>query len=136
MQTIKTGRVITTSITIQAPPGEVHAFLAEPDNLTRWAPGFAQAVRADGDELVVTSNGGDVRMAMSTSPTYGTVDMVTAADRRLGVFVRILPNGEGSECVFSLAFPDDTPDEAVTGQMAVVAAELSTIKSLTEAQDT
>jgi len=33
----------------------VFAFVADPDNLPRWAPGFASAVRPDGDRWIVTS---------------------------------------------------------------------------------
>jgi len=118
---------------IQAAPDQVHAFLAEPENLPRWAPGFAQAVRADGDEVIVSSQGQDVRMTMVSSLESRTVDMTTGTDRRLGLFVRVLPNGDGSECVVSVAFGDNTPDAVVAAQMTVVAEELTAIRSLTEA---
>ncbi len=43
-----------------------------------------------------------------------------------------MPNGTGSEYLFTLFFPDGTPEEAVTKQMTVVEEELRTIRALCE----
>jgi hypothetical protein len=46
---------------------------------------------------------------------------------------RVLPNGSGSEYLFTLFFPADTPEAAVAQQMAVVQDELETVRALCEA---
>jgi hypothetical protein len=63
----------------------------------------------------------------------GTVDIVSAVDPRRGVFTRVLANGEGSEYLFTQFFPDDTPDDAVQRQVAVVEGELRSVRAACEA---
>ncbi len=50
-------RTSTQSITIKATPGNVFAFVADPENLPKWAIGFAKKIRQQiaelGRELVV-----------------------------------------------------------------------------------
>lgn len=45
----------TQTVTIEASPRDVVAFVADGGNLPRWAIGFAKAVRPDGDRWVVTT---------------------------------------------------------------------------------
>ncbi len=75
-------------------------------------------------------------MTLRSWPESRTVDMLAATDHRLGLFARILPNGDGSECVLSVTFGEDTPPDAVAAQIAVLAEELKAIKSLSEAPGT
>lgn len=132
MQTITLGRVETDAIAIRVAPDDVFRFLAEPRNLPTWAPGFAQEVRPDDDDWLVTSGAVELRIEMPTSAEHRTVDMVPVADRTVGAFMRVVPNGEGSECLFTMSFPAGTPDAAVADQMAAIATELETICSLLE----
>ena len=43
----------------------------------------------------------------------GTVDFLSAADERLGAFSRVIPNGEGSDFLFTLQFPQGTDSDAI-----------------------
>ena len=43
-----------------------------------------------------------------------------------------MPNGDGSEYLFTLFFPDGTDEDAIATQMAVVEEELRTIRALCE----
>jgi hypothetical protein len=57
---------------------------------------------------------------------------VSADDARQGVFTRVVPNGAGSEYLFTLFFPEATPEERVASQMAVIETELRTVRELCE----
>lgn len=133
MQTIRTGTVRTRSIAIAASPAEVHSYLADPRALPRWAPEFAEEVRQDGDDWIVTTGGGELRFVVPVHPDAGTVDMLAAADPRSGLFIRIVPNWDGSECVFTMVFPPGTPAAAIAGQMLVIDHELAAIRTHVEA---
>jgi hypothetical protein len=121
----------TRTIAIGTPPADVHAFISNPDNFPRWAPGFASAVRRDGEQWIVTSAQGDAAIVMAADRDAGTVDVLRAHDRTRGAFLRVLPNGTGSEILFTLFFAPERPVEAVAAQMRVVEDELDTIRRLT-----
>lgn len=119
----------TDAVHIAAAADAVHAYLADAENLPAWAPTFAQRVQRDGDELLVN---GVLRMAMPRSAAARTVDFVAAADPRIGLFTRVVPSGDGCECVLTMGFPSGTPDDAVRAQMDTIATELQAIRSHTE----
>ena len=55
-----TMRADTQTITLPVSAEEAFAFLAEPENLPRWAVGFARGIRREGDTWIVqTAQGGD-----------------------------------------------------------------------------
>lgn len=119
---------------IAADPGTVHAFAAAPDNLPHWAAGLAQSqVRREGDELVVDSPMGEVRVRFVPHNEFGVLDH----DVRLpdGTTVtnpmRVLAHPDGAEVVFSvrqLAMDDAEFDR----DCEMVAADLQRLRQLLE----
>jgi hypothetical protein len=122
----------TRSIAIAAPPEAVVEVLADGTRLPEWAPQFANEARAEGDHWVIDSGGQPFRIRIKASADFGTVDIVSADDERIGSFSRVIPNGEGSEFLFTLLFPQGTDQAAIDAQMAVVEGELETVRSLVE----
>lgn len=134
MQMTALRRAETRTISIDAAPANVLDLVADPRSLPRWAPGFARAVRRDGDHWLVDDGERETSITVRVSREHGTVDLLAAADPRLGAFTRVLPNGSGSEYLFTLFFPDHTTEAAVAQQMAVVQDELHTVRTLCEEQ--
>jgi hypothetical protein len=122
----------TRSIAIAAPREAVVALLADGTRLPDWAPQFASEARAEGDHWVVGSGGQQLRVRIKASADFGTVDIVSADDPRIGSFSRVIPNGEGSEFLFTLLFPHGTDQAAIDAQMTVVEGELEAVRSLVE----
>jgi len=133
MSTFTAGSAHSRSITIAAAPARVVAYLGDPENLPVWAPDFAQAVRRTDEGWLVTSGQRELRLAIPVQDDAGTVDLVSAIDPRSGLFMRVVPNWDGSECVFTKVFRPGTSDDAVERQMAVFEAELQVIRSIVEA---
>jgi hypothetical protein len=125
----------TRSISIAADPAEVLAFLADPHNLPRWAPAFARSVTERDGQLLVDTGEGELPISLSVSPEKGTVDVLSAAEPRVGAFSRVLPNGDGSEYLFTLLFAPDADETAVQAQLAVVDQELEIVRALCEPAD-
>ncbi|WP_020392244.1 SRPBCC family protein [Kribbella catacumbae] len=122
----------TRSISISASPQAVFDLVADPSTLPQWAPGFARAIRPDGDHWIVENDQGEARIIVRTSREHGTVDILSADDPSQGAYSRVLPNGTGSEYQFTLQFPQDAPEDAVTQQLATVDAELEAVRRLCE----
>lgn len=101
----------TRTISIDASPQDVVAFVAEPRNLPRWAIGFAKSVRQDEGRWVVTTGQGEVGVTIDADEQSGTVDfrMEVGPAVEAVAYSRVLPNGDGAEYVFtqssSRAFP-------------------------------
>ena len=102
----------TQAISIDAPAADVFGFVADPYNLPQCAPGFARSVRPDGDDWIVTSDGGEARVHIRVSRELGTVDFLAAGPFpgvEMGGFSRVIQNGEGSEYLFTLLLAEDRP---------------------------
>ena len=135
MPTIPLSRAETRSVAIPADPDAVFAFVADPRNLPRWAPGFASAVRPAGADWIVTSGGNELTIAVVSDPIRRTVDLLGGERRTTAVYSRVIANAEGSEYLFTILFPHGTPEAAVTAQMEVVDGELRTIRDLVAGAD-
>jgi uncharacterized protein YndB with AHSA1/START domain len=130
METISIQRSETRTVSIAAPPRAVLDVVGDPRRFPDWAPAFARSVRPEGDDWLVNSGAGERRIRVVVAPDQGTVDLLDAGRPTRGAFLRVLPNGEGSELVFTLFFPDGTAEQAVIQQMAVVEDELRAVRSL------
>jgi hypothetical protein len=122
----------TRSVAIDANPSEVFAFVSDPHNLPRWAPRFASAVRPSGEHWVVSSGASELTIDVSTDSRRGTVDLLGGPKFDRGAFTRVLPNGRGSEFMFTLFFPPDADPQAVADQMEVVETELRSVRELVQ----
>jgi hypothetical protein len=125
-------RCETSSISIAAPPADVFEFVAEPTNLPRWAPAFASSIRPDGERWIVSSSTGEAPIVVAADKTARTVDILADADRTRGAFARILPNGGGSEMLFSLLFGTEASADEVAAQMLTVRDELEAVRRFVE----
>jgi hypothetical protein len=67
-------RADTKTISIDADPAEIVRFLADPQNLTRWAVGFAREVREESGRWVVQTGSSEVGVRIVSDETTGVVD--------------------------------------------------------------
>lgn len=130
MSPLSLRRSETRTISIPAPPPAVVDVVGDPRTFPAWAPAFASAVRRDGEDWVVTTGGQEARIAVRVARELGTVDILAADRPDRGAFMRAIPNGTGSELLFTLCFPEGTDERAIARQMAVVGDELEAVRSL------
>jgi hypothetical protein len=127
-------RAETRSISIAAPSETVLELLCDARRLPEWAPAFAVAVEPTGQDWLIDSGAGQFRIRVRVSPQYGTVDLLRPNGASSGAHMRVLNNGDGSEFVFTLVFPEGADEAAIARQMATVETELRTVRDLCEAQ--
>jgi uncharacterized protein YndB with AHSA1/START domain len=96
----------TQSVRVVRPAGDVFALMADPQALPRWAVGFAQAIRADGEAWVVTSGqGAEVKVRYRTDPGWRTIDfeMEPAPGAVATAYARVNPERRGRGCLVHAA---------------------------------
>lgn len=127
-------RADTKTISIEADPGRVFRFVADPAQLPRWAVGFARAVRRDGDRWLVVTGSGEVPVRVRADPATGIVDFVMSPEPGVEVtaWSRVLARGTAAEYVFTQVQAPGVPAEAFARSAAAVAHELAVLKSLLE----
>jgi hypothetical protein len=134
MPTISIGRAETRSISIAAPPQTVLELLGDARRLPDWAPAFALGVEPAGEDWLIDSGAGQIRIRVRFSLEHGTVDLLRRKDPSRGAHMRVLNNEDGSEFLFTLVFPVGADDESIARQMTTVEAELRNVRDLCEAQ--
>ncbi len=126
----------TKSISIQAAPEKVVKFLADPQNLPRWAVGFARSVRKENARWLVTTGGGEMGVRIEADPRSGVVDFFMSPAPGVEGLAgsRVLPNGSGSEYVFTQFQGPGMPEDVFAKNVQALAHELTVLKALLEVE--
>jgi hypothetical protein len=124
----------TQTITIATKRKDVLSFVGDGANLPRWAIGFAQSVRPSGPAWIVQSGHGEVPTEIVVDEAAGTVDfhMEPAPGAEASAYARVVPNGEGSEFIFTQMQQPGVPDELFEQLVAAVRHELAALKAQLE----
>lgn len=123
------------SVYIARRPAEVYEFASDPRNLPRWAAGLARAeVRQDGDEWVADAPFGKARLRFVDRNSLGVMDHDVRLESGAIIHnpMRVVPNGEGSEFVFTLIRQPGMSDAEFARDRAAVESDLNTLKGLLE----
>jgi len=123
------------SVSITRRPADVYEFASDPRNLPRWAAGLARTeVRRDADEWVADAPFGKVRVRFAPRNSFGVMDHDVTLESGVSVHnpMRVVPNGEGSEFVFTLIRRPGMSDGQFAQDKAAVENDLKTLKDLLE----
>ena len=128
----------TQTITLPVSAEEAFAFLAEPENLPRWAVGFARGIRRGGDAWIVQTAQGQMPLRVVADAAQGTIDfhMGVAPGLEAVAYSRVVPNDSGAEYVFTQFQLPGMADEVFAAQRAALAEELAILPILFRAQMT
>jgi hypothetical protein len=126
------------SVAIDRAPADVVAYAGDPRNLPAWAAGLAAGVRPgpDDDTWITDSPMGEVTVRFAPANDLGVLDHdVTLPD---GATVhnplRVLPNADGSEIVFTIHRRDGMDEDGFEADAAAVLADLQRLRGILEAQ--
>ncbi|QLQ36837.2 SRPBCC family protein [Micromonospora robiginosa] len=122
------------SVHIDRPVAAVYAFVADPANLPRWAPGLGGSVTRDGDDWFVDTPEGRARLTFAPANDYGVLDheVHTPAGETVYVPLRAVADGEGTEVVFSLRRGPGMSDADFERDTALVQGDLARLKAVLE----
>ena len=123
------------SIYIDSLPSDVYEFTSNPENLPRWAAGLARSeVKRDGDMWVADAPFGKVKIRFAERNTFGVMDHDVELDSGVAVHnpMRVVPNGDGSEFIFTLLRQPGMSDEQFAEDKRAIEKDLATLKQILE----
>ena len=129
-------RADTKTISIDADPTKAVLFLADPQNLPRWAVGFAKSVRHDSGHWYVKTSAGEIGVRILADEKGGIVDfwMSPAPGVEALAASRVIPRGRGSEYTFTQFQSPGMTDEAFRQSVKALEHELTVLKALLEVE--
>jgi len=124
----------TLSVSIDCRPDKVYEFVANPENLPKWAKGLGKTVRKAGSDWIVDTPQGAVKVSFAEKNDLGVLDhyVTTAGGDVVYVPLRVVANGSGSELLFTLFRSPDMSDEKYAEDLGLVAQDLRTLKEILE----
>jgi Polyketide cyclase / dehydrase and lipid transport len=132
--TDETSEARTVSVTISRPPRTVYDYVADPATLPLWA--FFESIVPAGDgRWTVTGPGGETSTVSFAGPNeFGVLDqdVEVAPGDIVHVPLRVVPNGAGSEVLFTSFRRPEYSDADFDADVATVRADLARLKELLE----
>lgn len=113
---------------------DVYRFAQIIERWPEWAHGIGKSVRPAGDAWIAEGPLGEVNVRFAPNNPYRVLDHdVTLPDgRTFHNAFRVIPNGQGSEVVFSVLRQPNATDQAFRDDWQAVEKDLNTLKQLLE----
>ncbi|MEO8417557.1 MAG: SRPBCC family protein [Methylophilaceae bacterium] len=125
-------KTIVVSIAVSA--AAVYEFASNPENLPRWVPSFCKSVTQTNGDWVMQSPTGPVTFRFVENNPFGVLDHSVRLPSGLEIHnpMRVIPNGEGSEVIFTLFQTSNMNDEQYAQDAKLVVQDLRTLKRVLE----
>jgi hypothetical protein len=123
------------SASIDRPAAEVYDYASDPANLPAWAPGLGSSVENVDGRWFVETPAGPAGFAFVERNEFGVLDhevMLPSGDVIYNP-MRVVPNGDGCEVVFSLRHLPGVSSEDFERDAGLVQADLTRLKHVLEA---
>ena len=119
------------SIAIARSPAAVYAFAANPKNLPKWASGLRGAIKRVGAAWVAESPIGKVTIKFASRNPFGVLDHAVTVESGATFAnpMRVQPNGNGSEVMFTLYRLPGVSDQAYAKDARTIRKDLAKLKS-------
>ncbi len=126
----------TLSVSIDWDPRTACEFISNPENLPQWAKAFCRSVKQSKGEWIVETPQGPVKIRFARKNDVGILDHYVNPAPGVEVFVpmRVVPNGSGSEVIFTLFQLPNMSDEQYAEDIGLVERDLSSLKSIMEGE--
>ncbi|MFS4459595.1 SRPBCC family protein [Bdellovibrio sp. HCB2-146] len=123
------------TVSINRSPAAVYEFIANPENLPQWAQGLSRSsIVKSGDSWIADSPMGKVKIKFAEKNNFGVVDHdVTLPSGEVNHNpMRVVPNGQGSEVLFTLFRLPKASDKDFNEDAKMVEGDLQRLKALLE----
>jgi uncharacterized protein YndB with AHSA1/START domain len=126
--------VLHISVSIDRPPAQVYEFASNPENVPKWATGLSGAITQVNGEWFSESPMGKVKVKFAERNALGVLDHQVTLPSGVTINnpMRVVPNQEGSEVVFTLFRQPDVTDPKFAEDAAWVRKDLAKLKAILE----
>lgn len=123
----------TLSVSIACHPDAVYAYVHDLRNLPRWSFFTSADEQDDGSWIVGTPAGRRVLRIVGPNE-FGVLDhLVQLPSGEMRIPVRVVPNGDGAEVLFTVFRAPGMSDEDFTTDASQVEVDLARLKAILEA---
>ena len=122
------------SVSIERSAAEVYEFASDPENLPQWAGRLSGSIKKIDQEWIAEAPMGTVKVKFTERNKFGVLDheVTLASGIKFYNPMRILPNNDGSEVVFTLYRQADMSDNKFADDADSVQKDLDQLKKLLE----
>jgi hypothetical protein len=122
------------SVSIARRPQEIYDFVADPKNLPQWASGLGSSIKHVDGEWVADTPNGPVKVRFAPQNDLGVLDHYVTIAPGVVVYVpmRAVPNGSGSELIFTLFRQPGMTDQKFQQDAEWVMRDLNRLKTVLE----
>jgi len=124
------------SVQIGRNPRDVYNFTSVPENFPRWASGLGKSLKRKNGEWIAETPQGPIKVRFTERNEFGILDHYVIPESGVEIYIpmRVIPNGSGSELIFTLFRLSDVSDEKFAEDAEWVMRDLTALKNLLEAQ--
>jgi len=124
------------SVQIRRNPRDVYNFTSVPENFPRWASGLGKSLKRKNGEWIAETPQGPIKVRFTERNEFGILDHYVIPESGVEIYIpmRVIPNGSGSELIFTLFRLPDGSDEKFAEDAEWVMRDLTALKNLLEAQ--
>lgn len=124
----------TISVQIDRAPKEVYDFVSDPQNLPEWAKAFCKSIRKSNSDWIMETPQGPMNIRFVPRNTLGVLDhyVMMASGTEVYVPMRVVPNGSGSEILFTIFRLPGMTDKEFSEDAALVEKDLEGLKNVLE----
>ena len=122
------------SVSINRSAVQVYEFASNPENLPNWAAGLSDSIKKINEDWVAEAPMGRVKVKFAEKNKFGVLDHDVTLPSGVKVYnpMRVLPNNDGSELVFTLYRRPDVSDQEFADDAKSVEKDLAKLKTLLE----
>jgi uncharacterized protein YndB with AHSA1/START domain len=122
------------SVSINRPAAQVYEFASNPENLPKWAAGLSGSIKKVGEDWITESPMGTVKVKFADKNKFGVLDHDVTLSSGVKFYnpMRVFPNNDGSELVFTLYRRPDVSDHEFAEDAKAVEKDLAKLKTLLE----
>lgn len=130
----KAMKSITLSIFVDCDPKKVCDFVSNPPNLAKWATTFCRGIKKVKGEWEIETPQGRMKVRFADANHFGILDHFVCPAPGVEVYVpmRVVPNGSGSEVLFTLFQQPGMSEEAYANDQELVKKDLANLKVVME----
>jgi hypothetical protein len=127
-------RSVHISVSIDRLADQVYEFASNPGNLPKWAAGLGGSIKYLNGDWIAESPMGRVKVKFADKNKFGVLDHDVTLPSGVKFYnpMRVFPNNDGSEIIFTLFRQPDVSDKIFAEDAEAVTRDLEKLKALLE----